>query len=140
MSLPLVLSAEELLALLQLGFPQIPPGKFQIEALSEKRMTFRMRTDDFDLRPGGTVSGPSIMMLADTATYLLLMAHLGPVVQAVTTSCHLDFLRRPVPGVLIAETELLKLGRRLAVMEARIRSNDKPDWVARASLTYSLPG
>jgi uncharacterized protein (TIGR00369 family) len=69
-----------------------------------------------------------------------VLAHLGPVLQVATTSLHIDFLRRATAGELIAEAELVKLGRRLAITEVRIRSADHPELVARASVTHAIPG
>jgi len=92
------------------------------------------------LRPGGTVSGPSMFGLADVCAYFCILSVLGPVGLAVTTNCSIDFMRKPAPGRLICKMELLKLGRALAVTEGRIfveGAEDKP--VARASLTYSIP-
>ena len=78
--------------------------------------------------------------LADVAVYLAILAMIGPRALAVTTSCAIDFMRKPAAGAdLIAETEILKLGRALAVGDVRIFSEGTPDPVARASLTYSIP-
>jgi uncharacterized protein (TIGR00369 family) len=115
----------------------IPP--WEIEAIGCGRLTTRLRYAERSLRPGGTISGPTMMMLADTAMYLLILSHLGPVALAVTTSLHIDFLRRPAPGDLLAEAELLKLGRKLAVGRVTIRGVDAPEPVAHAAVTYALP-
>ena len=79
------------------------------------------------------------MTLADTTTWLLVLAHLGPILAVVTTSLHIDFLRRAEAGELIAEAELIKLGRRLAITEVRIRSASHPEPVARAGVTHAIP-
>ncbi len=91
------------------------------------------------LRPGGTISGPTLMTLADTAMYYLLLAKLGPVALAVTTSLNINFLRRPPPAAVRATARLLKLGARLAVGEIHLRSVADGALVAQASATYSLP-
>ncbi|MBW6507721.1 MAG: PaaI family thioesterase [Rhodobacteraceae bacterium] len=113
---------------------------FAIERLTPDGISVRLRVAGRHLRPGGTVSGPSIFALADVAVYLAILSRIGPVALAVTTSANLDFLRKPAAGVdLIAETRLLKLGRSLAVADALIYSEGLPDPVARAAMTYSIP-
>ncbi len=92
-----------------------------------------------NLRPGGTLSGPTLMALADTAMYFLLLSRLGPVALAVTTSLNINFLRRPPPADLTATARMLKLGQKLAVGEVHIRSVDGGGLVAQASVTYALP-
>ena len=92
------------------------------------------------LRPGGTVSGPTMFSLADVGVYLAILARIGPKALAVTTNCSIDFMRKPAAGVdLLCDTVLLKLGRVLAVGDCRIYSEGDDRPVARASLTYSIP-
>ena len=113
---------------------------FAVEAVDEDRLTLRLIVDGRHLRPGRTVSGPAIFALADVAVYLAILARIGPVVLAVTTSASIDFLRKPAAGVdLLAEARILKLGRILAVGDVLIRSAGAPEPVARASMTFSIP-
>jgi uncharacterized protein (TIGR00369 family) len=91
------------------------------------------------LRPGGTISGPVIMMLADVAMYVALLATIGWQPLAVTTSLNINFLRKPSPRALEAECRLLKLGKRLAVGDISIRSHGEGNVVAHATSTYSIP-
>ena len=91
------------------------------------------------LRPGNTISGPTLMTLADVAMYYLVLAKLGPVALAVTTSMHIDFLRRAELASVVAKAELLKLGKTLAVGRVTITTVGDPRPIAHASLTYSLP-
>lgn len=91
------------------------------------------------LRPGGTISGPTMMALADFAMYAAVLASIGPVPLAVTTNLNINFLRRPATRDLLAECRLLKLGRRLAVGEVVIRSGEMDDPVAHVTTTYSIP-
>jgi uncharacterized protein (TIGR00369 family) len=91
------------------------------------------------LRPGGTISGPTMMALADTATYVAVLASIGPVALAVTTSLNINFLRKPEPRALVAECRLIKLGKRLAVGDVAIRSEGSEPLVAHATSTYSIP-
>ena len=121
------------------SFPQVA-GDFVIDAVSEESLVLRMPVAERHLRPGATVSGPTMFALADVAVYLLLLARIGPEALAVTTSASIDFLRKPAPGRdLLAECHLLKLGRVLAVGDALIRAEGDPAPVARATLTYSIP-
>ncbi len=91
------------------------------------------------LRPGGTITGPAQMALADIAMYGLVMSRLGRVDLAVTTSLSINFLRRPAPAAIVAEGRLLKLGRRLAVGDITLRSQGRAEPIAHAVVTYSLP-
>ena len=137
--MPLTMTIPELEAFLARDFAQVADD-FRIEALTDAETVIRLRVADRHLRPGGTVSGPSMFALADVAVYLAILARIGPVALAVTTSANMDFLRKPVAHAdLIASARILKLGRALAVGDVLIRSDGSPDPVARASLTYSIP-
>jgi len=94
--------------------------------------------DDF-LRPGGTISGPVMMTMADYAMYAAVLSRIGMVELAVTTNLNINFLRRPRPGDVLAEARLLKLGQRLAVGEIALHVNDEEDLVAHVTATYSIP-
>ena len=128
----------ELHAYIATVFPELGP-RFEIVAMAPLRMTVRMATAAADLRPGGTVSGPTIFALVDCAYYLATLAMIGPVPLAVTTSCAIDFMRKPGPGALTAEVRVLKLGRTLSVGDVLVFSDGVDGPVARASLTYSIP-
>ena len=120
-------------------FPQIR-GEFQIDALSDVQVVMRLIPAERHFRPGGTISGPTMFALADVAAYVAILAKIGRVALAVTTHCSIDFMRKPQPGAdLIAEGAILKLGRSLAVVEVKLRSEGQSDVVAAASLTYSIP-
>ncbi|MDP6346454.1 MAG: PaaI family thioesterase, partial [Alphaproteobacteria bacterium] len=99
---------------------------------------------DRHLRPGGTIAGPTMMALADCVVWLAIIATLGRGEAAVTTNLNINFMRRPEPADLIAEARLLKLGRRSAVGDVMIYSDDGGDAadhpVAHATLTYAIPG
>ncbi|AAV94973.1 PaaI family thioesterase [Ruegeria pomeroyi] len=135
----LALNREELSQYLAEVFPQVRED-FAIDALSEDTITMRLLTAERHLRPGGTVSGPSMFALADVCVYAMVLARLGRQALAVTTNCSMDFMRKPEGGAqIVAECRLLKLGRSLAVGDILMFSegSDKP--VARASMTYSIP-
>ena len=91
------------------------------------------------IRPGGTISGPTMMALADFTMYVGLLASIGPVPLAVTTNLNINFLRKPAARDLIAEVKLIKLGKRLAVGEVEIYCDGEDEMVAHATATYSIP-
>lgn len=135
----MVLGTEELTALLAEIFPQVA-ADFRIEELSEDHIQMRLLVQDRHLRPGGTVSGPSLFALADVSLYAMLMARVGPKALAVTTSASIDFMRKPAAGQdVLADCKLLKLGRVLVVGDVLMRSEGSNKVVARASMTYSIP-
>lgn len=133
-----ILSAEAVSAFLREVFPQVDGSALTVAAVAEGTAEVRLDPDERHLRPGGTLSGPSVFGLVDYAAYVVILAHAGRQALAVTTSAHVDFLVRPAPGRLACAAELVKLGRRLAVVDARVR-DEAGTLVARASLTYSLP-
>ena len=135
----LAMSREDLMEYLRQIFPQVHRD-FVVEKLDEESIEMRLVVEDRHLRPGGTVSGPSMFGLADVSVYAMILARKGRQSLAVTTNSSLDFLRKPEGGKdIIARCRLLKLGRSLAVGDVLMFSegSDKP--VARATMTYSLP-
>lgn len=119
---------------------EFPQSTVVIEAVAAGTARVRQRVGPQHLRPGATVSGPVLMATADSAMYAALLSEIGPVALAVTTSLHINFLRKP-PGDrdVVAEATLLKVGKRLAVGEVTIHSVGIDDPVAHAALTYSIP-
>ena len=132
------MTIEQLHKFLREEFPQAPPD-LRIEHLDDTTIRVRLPTSDRHLRPGGTISGPTLMWLTDCAFYLLLLGRLGPVALAVTTNLNINFMRKPELADLIGEARLLKLGKALAVGDFTIWSESKKEPVAHATLTYSLP-
>jgi uncharacterized protein (TIGR00369 family) len=127
-------------ALLAAEFPQIGIGQaFQIEATAWQFARVRMRFAPHMLRPGGTVSGPAIFTLADIAMYVAVLAAIGPVPLAVTTSLTINFLQKPAARDMIGDARLLKLGKRLAVGEIALYSDGETSLAAHATATYSVP-
>jgi uncharacterized protein (TIGR00369 family) len=123
-------------------FPHVHEGsgRLIIEHVGENVATVRMLADPSMIRPGGTVSGPSMFKLADLAVYAAVLARLGEDgVEAVTTNMTMNFLRRPPPGDIVAQVRLLKFGRRLAVADVTMTSGDAPEIIAHATGTYALP-
>ena len=128
----------ELHKFLKEEFPQAPQD-IRIEQLDDATIRLRLPTRDAHLRPGGTISGPTLMAMVDCGFYLLLLGRLGPVALAVTTNLNINFMRKPEPADLIGEGRLLKLGRSLAVGDFTIWSDGKKEPAAHATVTYSIP-
>ena len=137
-----MMSLADVKAFLDREFPQISQGEMAMLAEAVGPMTCRMRMPFHEryLRPGGTVSGPSMFALADVALYVAILAQIGPVALTVTTSLNINFLKKPGHRDMIADCRLLKLGRRLAVGEVSLYSDGSEDMVAHATGTYSIPG
>lgn len=135
------MTAPEISAYLDQVFPQLNHGGRTYFVEDVGPMTARMRCDYHErhLRPGGTISGPTMMALADVALYVAILAQIGPVALAVTTSLSYNFLRKPGPVALIGEAKLLKLGKRLAVGEVALYSQGESEMVCHATGTYSIP-
>jgi len=111
-----------------------------IEHADGRTCQVRQRFRENMLRPGGTVSGATLMALADCAMYVVLLSAIGPVSLAVTTNLNINFLRKGAPGQdLLATARLLKLGKRLAVGEVNLLSGMSPDPIAHVTATYSIP-
>jgi uncharacterized protein (TIGR00369 family) len=135
-----VMSAPEVSAYLDEVFPQIKANGDDIVVLRASPGTaeVRLNADDKHLRPGGTVSGPTLFMLADLAAYSVILAHIGRVALAVTTNLNINFLMKPEPGPLDATATILKMGKRLVVTDIAIRDSGR-QLVAHATATYSIP-
>lgn len=135
-----VMTAPAVSAYLDEVFPQIKSNGDDISVLdvSSGSALVRLNADDKHLRPGGTVSGPTLFMLADLAAYAVILAHIGKVALAVTTNLNINFLMKPAPGALDATATILKLGKRLVVTDIAI-SDHEGTLVAHATATYSIP-
>ena len=133
-----VMTPADLHRFLEEEFPQAPPG-ISVESVDDTTIRVRQKTLDAHLRPGGTISGPTLMAMVDCGFYLLLLARLGPVALAVTTNLNINFMRKPEPGDLLGEGRLLKLGKALAVGDFTIWNEGENEPVAHATVTYSIP-
>jgi uncharacterized protein (TIGR00369 family) len=130
------LSAEQVQTYLAEIFPQFDA---RIISISDHEAVIEQATDQRHLRPGGTVSGPTMMALADAAMYVAILGNLGKIALAVTTNLNINFYRKPSPGTLRAEARILKMGTRLAVGDVLLYSEGVDDSVAHVTLTYSIP-
>jgi uncharacterized protein (TIGR00369 family) len=134
-----MISIEELERLTREKFPFARSSQFRAEKLEVGLAIVRAPYSNEFLRPGGTISGPIMMGLADFAMYAAILTRVGVVELAVTTNFNINFLRRPKPGDLLAKARLIKLGKRLAVGEVEVFVDGYEDMVAHVTSTYSLP-
>ena len=119
------------------------PLSWVIERVDHDGVRVRQPVGSSDLRPGGTVSGPTLMALADGVAYIALLSRIGPAALAVTTNLNINFLRRPRPVDLVADARILKLGRTLALCDVLLYSDgggpeDLERPVAQSVVTYSM--
>ena len=134
----LLLSRQDMLLFLDEVFPQVT-GKINILKLANSSASVKLITTKSDLRPGGTLSGPSMFLLADVTFYIVVLSVIGKQALAVTTNCSINFMRKPEPNDLVADARILKQGRKLIVGDVLLRSESCKDVVAHASFTYSVP-
>ena len=132
-------SISELSSYLEEVFPQVV-NRYRIVDLQQGYARVIQNITQENLRPGGTVSGPTIFSLVDIGMYILLLAHIGKEPLAVTTNCSIDFLKKPtMDEELFADCNLLKLGKTLVVGEVLVKSSAKEALLARSSITYYRP-
>ena len=136
------LSADEVGRLIDNAFPGVNAGKRTtvIESVADRSARVRLLLDERNIRPGGTLSGPAMFMLADFTIYVALIATLGPeAIAAVTSNLNINFLSRPEPADLIGEARIIRLGRRLAYAEVSISADKSRELLAHATSNYVLP-
>ena len=133
------ITADDFNALMAKEIPWAQEMGINADDIGKGTATLRLPFAESMLRPGGTVSGPTMMALADTTMYAVVLGAIGVVKLAVTTSFNVNFLHRPSPADLMAEGRLMKLGKRLAVVEVTLHSDGHDEPVAHATGTYSIP-
>ena len=133
-----LMSKVDLENFLEKEFPQVS-SNFKILNTKPNSLSMLMHISDEHLRPGGTVSGPTMFLLADVSFYLATLSIIGAKSLTVTTNCSINFLRKPNISDLISETRVLKIGKTLSVGDVLIYSKGIKEPVAHASLTYSIP-
>ncbi|MEH6640011.1 MAG: PaaI family thioesterase [Porticoccaceae bacterium] len=137
MTTPLAMNVAQLGEFLKQEFPQT---SIVIDDVGEGWIKVRQAIELKHLRPGNTVSGPSLMAVADVALYLAILAIKGPVALAVTTNLNINFLRKPAADKdIVGDCRLIKVGKRLVVGEVFIYSDGDPEAVAHVTATYSIP-
>jgi uncharacterized protein (TIGR00369 family) len=133
------LDAAALNAFLAKAFPEVGEQLPKVVEAEPGRVLLRQAFASRALRPGGLISGPTQMAMADTAAYAMILAHIGEVAMAVTSSLTIHFLRGCKPGDLFAEATLLKLGRKIATVEVLIWSETRARAAAKATVSYAIP-
>ncbi len=133
------MTIEEFNVLLAEEMPFALEAGLTLEEMKNGEATMMLPCDDSMLRPGGTISGPSMMMLADACMYAVVLSMIGRVALAVTTNFNINFLRKPAPGTISAEGKIIKLGKRLAVIQVTLFSINEEEPIAHATGTYSIP-
>ena len=135
-----LVSIAEVMKLIDEDIPSVAETGLVFEEISDTKVSARLPFDASSLRPGGTISGPTMMGLADMVVFVCVLARIGIVKDAVTTNLNANFLRKPAPSDLIAEGRLIKCGRRLAYGEVSMFSDTDPgNLVFHATCTYSIP-
>lgn len=133
------ISIDEFNALIGEELPWASELNMRATEIGEGTATLVVPFADKMLRPGGTILGPMQMFLADACMYAVLLSKIGPVKLAVTTNLNTNFLRKPAQADLIAKGEIIKLGKRLAIMSVDVMSAGSDDLVAHVTGTYSIP-
>ncbi|WP_228160619.1 MULTISPECIES: PaaI family thioesterase [Marinobacter] len=133
------MSASEVESLIRDGVPMAGDIDFRVEAVDNGFARTRVPFAGNLVRPGGTLSGPVQMALADASMYAAILASLGRVEMAVTSNLNINFLQKPAAADLIAEAVVLRMGRRLAFCEVRLLSGEEERLVAHVTGSYALP-
>ena len=133
------ITIDEFKAIMKESLPFAGMMGAEVVELAEGKAVFRLPYRADWLRPGGTISGPMLMGLADLAMYAVVLSAVGRVELAVTTNLNINFLRKPAQADLIADAKLLKVGKRLAVGEVTLYSAGSDEPVAHVTATYSIP-
>ncbi len=137
-----VLTADEINSFLGEEFPMIRTDEipvFTVKDVGPGTSTVVFTPDKSHLRPGGTVNGPSIFAVADVTAYVTLLAHIGPVVGAVTANLNISFLHRADPVTIEGKGQIRKIGKQLSVIDVLVERTDTGELVASASATFSAP-
>lgn len=136
-----LMDAAEVSALLGEVYPQLNGSHqaYQVTDVFAGGCTVRLNADESHLRPGGTVSGPSLFTLADIGGYVCVLSHAGPDALSVTTNLNINFTRKAEAGPIDGHCRILKLGRSLMVFDIDIVAGPNQQTVAHATGTYSIP-
>jgi len=136
-----VMSVDEVNAFLDEAYPQLNAGQRAYQAIEVKPggCTVRLNATERHLRPGNTVSGPSLFTLADIGGYVCALSHIGPEALAVTTNLNINFMRKAEAGAVDSVCRILKLGKKLMVFDVAITAGHSRVLIAHATGTYSLP-
>jgi len=134
-----ILTATDLTAFFAEAFPGHDQDPDQFVAIEPGFLRMRQRPESSQLRPGGIVSGPTQMALADRIAYAVILAHIGIVPMAVTSNLNMSFLRAVRAEPFYADAWLIKLGRRLATVDVKLWQDDESTVLAQSTVTYAIP-
>ncbi|MGI9357478.1 MAG: PaaI family thioesterase [Rhizobiaceae bacterium] len=136
-----VLAGPELRSFIEEVFPQSITDypTMKVTSVEPGRVCLQLETDERHLRPGGTVSGPTLFSIADMGGYFCVLSHIGKEALAVTTNININFMRKANPGLLKAEARIMKLGKRLMVFDVSITQGEANNMIAHATGTYVIP-
>ncbi len=134
-----MMTPDEVMAFVSEHFPQAMEQGFTVERITDQGLVLRLECEHKHLRPGDTVSGPTIMWMADCAFWLSIIARVGPEALAVTTNININYMRKASRGTLYAEARIMKLGKRLCGGDVVLTQPGLDGPVAHATLTYSRP-
>lgn len=135
----MTLTPADITRIIHEGVPAAADTGFLVESVNGQQVTCRNRFNASQIRPGGTLSGPTMMGLADAAMYAAILSLFGRLEMAVTQNLNINFLRKPAPRDLLAIAEPLRVGRRSVTLEVRIYADGDPAMVAHVTGTYALP-
>ena len=130
-------TTEKFNEIINIELPSAADVGIYLQSIDEGKAELVLPYSENSLRPGGTIAGPFMMMLADVCMFAVVLSLLGEIKLAVTTSLNINFLRKPANTDLVARGSIIKMGKRLAVLEVSIFSDE--DLVAHATGTYSIP-
>jgi uncharacterized protein (TIGR00369 family) len=138
---PHAMNLQQIADFLHVHFPQLQAdgAHFRVTQIGSGTATLQLQPGTQHLRPGGTVSGPALFTLADVGCWIAILAQIGPIPMVVTTNLNINFLRLPMQAPVDCDCRILKLGKRLAVVDAIIHQGDPSQPVAQATATYSIP-
>jgi len=131
------ISVEQFNDIIDTELPWAADAGMVLESIEAGKAVMKLPYHQKSIRPGGTISGPHMMMLSDACMYAVVLGMLGEVKLAVTTSFNINFLRKPHETDLLAVGTIIKMGKRLAVIEVSVYSEE--DIVSHATGTYSIP-
>ncbi|HRI65519.1 MAG TPA: PaaI family thioesterase [Polyangium sp.] len=136
---PSKITAEEFETAIRFGIPMMNTLSFRVECIEAGYARLRMQFDERHVRPGGTIPGPLLVVVADAALYAMVMSVLGMELLAVTSNLNIHFLRKPLPTAVIGEATMIRHGRRSIVGQVILYSDGESEPIAHVTSSYALP-
>ena len=129
-------SPAEIQAIVHAGVPIAAGWGVEVLEAAGGRAAVRLPYRADLLRPGGTVSGPALMGLADVAMWAALLGVTGGLDESVTSTVTVNFLRPFAPGPVLAEARLLKRGKRMVFGEVLLRAETSEEVSAHVTTSW----